>query len=138
MLSDQGYVPVICSVAIGQDGKTYNVNADHAAGAVAAALGAAKLIVLTDIAGLLRDRKDPASVISQLDTRAAADMIATGQAEKGMIPKLEACIAAVAAGVKRAHLIDGRQPHSILVELFSDAGVGTMIVPPPPSWMADN
>jgi acetylglutamate kinase len=138
MLSDQGYVPVICSVAIGQDGKTYNINADHAAGAVAAALGASKLMILTDIEGLLEDKDDPNSLVSQIDTRAALDMIAAGKAERGMIPKLEACVAAVQSGVERAHLIDGRQAHSMLVEIFTNSGVGTMIVPPAPWKTTEN
>lgn len=131
MLADQGYVPVVCSIAIGQHGETLNTNADHAAGAVAAEMKAAKLIVLTDVEGLLEDQHDPRSLFSVVEASIAREMLANGKAAKGMIPKLEACVAAVQSGVERAHLIDGRQPHSMLVELFTDAGVGTMIVPNP-------
>jgi acetylglutamate kinase len=131
MLADQGYVPVICSVAIGQDGHTYNVNADHAAGAIAAAMKATKLIVLTDVEGLYSDLNDKSTLISQLQVGEAAEMIANGQAAKGMIPKLEACAAAVQSGVERAHLINGSRPHTVLIEIFTDAGLGTMITPNP-------
>jgi acetylglutamate kinase len=127
LLTDNGYVPVICSVAVGDDGETYNVNADHAAGAVAVALGATKLIVLTDIEGVRADPSDPSSLINEMDTARARAMIASGAADKGMIPKLEACIEALEGGVERAHLIDGRVPHALLVEVFTDTGVGTMI-----------
>lgn len=127
LLADNGYVPVVSSVAIGEDGESYNVNADHAAGAIAAALGAEKLIVLTDVEGVYRDFADKSSLISELTLSEARAMIADGRAEKGMIPKLEACILAVEGGVERAHLIDGRRPHSVLVELFTDAGIGTMV-----------
>lgn len=132
MLVDQGYVPVICSVAIGQEGETYNVNADHAAGAIAATVRAAKLIVLTDVEGLYENLEDKKTLISELEVSAANDLISSGKAASGMIPKLEACIAAVQSGVERAHLIDGRLAHSMLIEMFTDAGLGTMIVPNPP------
>jgi len=131
MLADQGYVPVICSVAIGQDGATYNVNADHVAGAIAAEMKAAKLIVLTDTEGVYGDLENPHSLLSVLEISSAREMLASGKAAKGMIPKLEACISAVQSGVPRAHLIDGRQSHSMLIEMFTDAGAGTMIVPNP-------
>lgn len=127
LLADQDYVPVISSVAIGEDGESYNVNADHAAGALAAEVKAVKLIVLTDVEGLYRDFQDKASLISELDVAGAKEMIASGAAEKGMIPKLEACVTAIEGGVERAHLIDGRQPHAILIEVFTDTGIGTMI-----------
>jgi acetylglutamate kinase len=127
LLADQDYVPVISTVAIGEDGESYNVNADHAAGALAAEVKAAKLIVLTDVEGLYRDFADKGSLISELDIAGAKGMIASGAAEKGMIPKLEACITAIEGGVERAHLIDGRQPHAILIEVFTDTGIGTMI-----------
>jgi acetylglutamate kinase len=129
MLSDQGYVPVICSVAAGEDGQTYNVNADHAAGAVAAALKAEKLMVLTDVPGVFADVADPSSLISELDVQDAISLIASGKAGSGMIPKLEACVAAVQSGVSRAHLIDGREPHSLLIEILTDSGIGTMVTP---------
>ena len=127
LLSENGYVPVVSSVAIGPDGASYNVNADHVAGHIAAAVGAAKLVLLTDVEGLYADYADKASLIQRMDTDRASEMIASGAAERGMIPKLEACIAAIEGGVTRAHLIDGRQPHSLLIEIFTDTGIGTMI-----------
>ena len=127
MLGEQGYVPVICSVAIGSDGASYNVNADHVAGHIAAAVGAAKLVILTDVEGLYRDYKDKSTLINEMDTQEADEMIATGAADRGMIPKLEACITAIEGGVPRAHLIDGRQPHSLLIEIFTNTGIGTMV-----------
>jgi acetylglutamate kinase len=129
MLSDQGYVPVICSVAEGEDGQTYKVDADHAAGAVASALEAEKLIVLNDHAGLYSDAEDPGTLVSELDVQDALGLIASGKPGPDMKPKLEACVAAVQSGVARAHLIDGRQPHSLLIEILTDAGVGTMVTP---------
>ncbi len=127
LLSEQGYVPVISSVAIGPDGESYNVNADHVAGHIAAAVGAAKLVVLTDVEGLYADYADKSSLIHEMDIARAEQMIAGGAADRGMIPKLEACITAVEAGVERAHLIDGRLPHALLIEIFTDTGIGTMI-----------
>jgi acetylglutamate kinase len=129
LLADNGYVPVISSVAIGEDGESYNVNADHAAGAIAAEVKAAKLIVLTDVEGLYRDFSDKGSLISEMSAHQAREMVASGAAEKGMIPKLEACVTALEGGVERAHLIDGRQSHAILIEVFTDTGIGTMITP---------
>ena len=127
LLGEQGYIPVISSVAIGPDGESYNVNADHVAGHIAAAVGAAKLVVLTDVEGLYADYSDKSSLISEMDGAQAEAMIASGAAERGMIPKLEACIVAVEGGVPRAHLIDGRLPHALLIEIFTDAGIGTMV-----------
>ncbi len=127
LLSEQGYIPVISSVAIGPDGESYNVNADHVAGHIAAALRAAKLVILTDVEGLYADYSDKSTLIHEMDLERADEMIATGAAEWGMIPKLEACITAVEGGVPRAHLIDGRQPHALLIEIFTDTGIGTMI-----------
>lgn len=129
VLSSAGYVPVISSVAIGEDGQSYNVNADHAAGAIAAALKAEKLIVLTDVPGVLANVNDPASLISEMSIAEAEDLLRNGKAESGMAPKLEACITALRGGVQRAHIIDGRQPHAILMEVFTDRGVGTMVKP---------
>lgn len=127
LLVGQGYIPVISSVAIGEDGESYNVNADHAAGAIAAAVGAEKLVILTDVEGIYADYPDRSTLISEMDTARAREMLETGRAEKGMIPKLEACITALAGGVSRAHLIDGRHPHALLIEIFTDTGVGTMV-----------
>jgi acetylglutamate kinase len=129
VLAAAGYIPVISSVAIGEDGESYNVNADHAAGAIAAALCAEKLIVLTDVPGVLANLKDPTSLISEMSVAQAEELLRNGKAESGMAPKLEACITALRSGVQRAHIIDGRQPHAILMEVFTDHGVGTMIKP---------
>jgi acetylglutamate kinase len=129
VLAAAGYIPVISSVAIGEDGESYNVNADHAAGAIAAALCAEKLIVLTDVPGVLANLNDPTSLISEMSVAQAEELLRNGKAESGMAPKLEACIAALRSGVQRAHIIDGRQPHAILMEVFTDHGVGTMIKP---------
>ncbi len=129
VLAAAGYIPVISSVAIGEDGESYNVNADHAAGAIAAALCAEKLIVLTDVPGVLANLNDPTSLISEMSFVQAEELLRNGKAESGMAPKLEACITALRGGVQRAHIIDGRQPHAILMEVFTDHGVGTMIKP---------
>jgi acetylglutamate kinase len=124
-----GYIPVICNIAAGRGGETYNVNADHVAGRLAAELRAAKLVLLTDVRGILEDVSDPASLRSQLTAAEARDWIDQGRVDRGMIPKVEACLMALEGGVPRTHVLDGRTPHSILTELFSDAGSGTMIVP---------
>jgi acetylglutamate kinase len=119
------YIPVIASVGADRDGNSYNVNADEAAGAVAGALAAHKVIFLTDVAGWLGDSGDPASLIGQ----ASAEQVrrALADVRGGMRPKLEACVEAIDAGVGAAHILDGRVPHSLLLELFTDAGVGTKI-----------
>jgi acetylglutamate kinase len=123
----QDYIPVVASVGADRDGNSYNVNADDAAGAVARALGAYKIMFLTDVAGWLRDRDDPASVVSE----AAAEEVekALGGVAGGMRPKLAACLEAIHGGVSFAHIVDGRVPHSLLLELFTDAGQGTKIGP---------
>ncbi len=126
-LTAAGYVPVISSVAIGQDGASYNVNADTAAGELAVALGAKKLILMTDVEGLYRDFNDKSSLISELTAAEARRMVNSGAIDAGMIPKLEACVDSVEDGVERAHIIDGRRPHSLLIEIFTDSGIGTMI-----------
>ena len=129
-----GRVPVVSSVARGVHGEVYNVNADTAAAALAVALGAAKLVVLTDVEGLYPDWRggDGASrgeVISQLSAAELAAMLPGLSA--GMIPKMEACLRAVRGGVPQAHVLDGRLPHSVLLEIFTDSGIGTMVVPDP-------
>jgi acetylglutamate kinase len=136
LLAD-GRIPVVSSVAAGQDGQTYNVNADTAAAALAVALGAAKLVVLTDVVGLYRDWPSsadgapagtaPADVISQL-TAGELERLLPGLSA-GMIPKMEACLTAVRGGVPQAHVLDGRLSHAILLEIFTDAGIGTMVLP---------
>jgi acetylglutamate kinase len=124
-----GYIPVICSVAVGENGESYNINADHVAGKLAAELRAEKLLLLTDVRGILDDVADPDSLLSELPASRAAELIRIGRVDRGMIPKVEACLMALAGGVPRAHILDGRAPHSLLTELFTDQGIGTMIVP---------
>ena len=124
-----GYIPVISSVAVGADGASYNINADTAASALAVALGAEKLILLTDVEGLYRDFADKSSLLSDLPTTEARALLESGTVDRGMIPKLEACVEAVEDGVPRAHIIDGRRPHALLIEVFTDAGIGTMVRP---------
>ncbi|MBI5707251.1 MAG: acetylglutamate kinase [Armatimonadetes bacterium] len=126
-LTASGYIPIVCSVAPGQEGGTYNVNADLAAGALAAALKAEKLIVMTDVEGVLKEYPNKESLLSRISSDEAKEMIASGAAGEGMIPKLQSCLDALAGGVHSAHIIDGRRPHSLLVEVFTDAGIGTMI-----------
>jgi acetylglutamate kinase len=123
----QDYIPVIASIGADREGNSYNVNADEAAGAVARALGAYKVMFLTDVAGWLRDPSDPESVVSE----AGADDVEAvlGQVAGGMRPKLAACLDAIYGGVSFAHIVDGRVPHSLLLELFTDAGIGTKIRP---------
>jgi acetylglutamate kinase len=122
-----GRIPVVAGVAPDIDGTVYNINADSAAAALASALGAAKLVVLTDVEGLFANWPDRESVISEL-TAAELEPLLPGLAS-GMAPKMEACLRAVRAGVPRAHVIDGRVPHSVLLEVFTSEGVGTMVVP---------
>lgn len=123
-----GYIPVISTVAAGADGeKCYNINADTAAAQIAAALGAEKLIILTDVLGLMRDINDPESLISKCRVSEVPVLVKEGVIKGGMIPKLQCCVEAVRRGVTRAHILDGRIEHSVLIELLTDAGVGTMI-----------
>lgn len=129
VLSEAGYLPVVASIGIGAEGESYNLNADHAAGALAAALGASKLILLTDVRGVYRGTGDAKSLISVLRTREADQLIRDGVISRGMIPKVQACLEAIAAGVTSAHIIGGTLPHALLVELFTEEGVGTMLVP---------
>ena len=128
-LLERGYVPVISSVAATpEDGKAHNINADTVAGEIAASLEAEKLVLLTDTPGILRDRDDPASLIRQLRLSEARQLIHDGVVAGGMTPKTECCIRALAQGVAAAHIIDGRVPHALLLEVFTDAGIGTMVV----------
>lgn len=128
ILSKEGYIPVISSIGVGLDGESYNINADVVAGEIAAALKADKLIVLTDVEGIFADPSDPSSLISTLEIEAARSLIDQGVISKGMIPKVEACMKAVESGVSRTHIVDGRRLHSILLEIFTDQGIGTMVV----------
>ncbi|MFM7311881.1 MAG: acetylglutamate kinase, partial [Cyanobium sp.] len=126
-LLDAGYIPVISSVAADRDGQAHNINADTVAGELAAALQAEKLILLTDTPGILRDREDPASLIRSVSLSGARELIAAGVVAGGMTPKTECCIRALAQGVSAAHIVDGRTPHALLLEVFTDAGIGTMV-----------
>lgn len=127
ILAGEGYIPVISSVAIGPDGESLNVNADHIAGEIASAVGAAKLVMLTDVKGIFDDKDDPSTLCSALSQKEAGGMIASGKIDTGMIPKVEACMTALAGGVERTHIIDGTLPHALLMEIFTDTGIGTMI-----------
>ena len=123
-----GYIPVVSTVAQGVDADTaYNINADTAAAKLAEALGAEKLILLTDVRGLLRDPKDEETLIHVVRTGEVPELIATGVITGGMIPKMECAVDAITGGVERVHILDGRIPHSILIELLSDEGIGTML-----------
>ncbi|MCY2964822.1 MAG: acetylglutamate kinase [Planctomycetota bacterium] len=126
---DSGKIPVIPSVAVDWAGQRYNVNADTAAAAVARSLDAEKLIFLSDVSGILRDRTDPTSLVSNLTETECRGLIADGTIHSGMVPKVDAALDALRAGVKKVHIVDGRMPHSLLLEIFSDQGIGTEIVP---------
>ena len=128
-LLEAGRIPVVSTIApdLDVDGQVLNVNADTAAAALAAALGARKLVVLTDVEGVYADWPDRASLLSELSVSAAKRLLRT--VDTGMIPKLEACVRAVEDGVPQAHVVDGRQPHSLLLEVFTSEGIGTMVVP---------
>ena len=128
-LLEQRLIPVVATIGADELGQAYNVNADTAAGALAQALRAAKLIYLTDIDGLRRDVADPASLISRLTATELAEIVADGSIGAGMIPKVASCLQAVRGGVGQAHILDGRRPHALLLEVFTDAGVGTMVTP---------
>jgi acetylglutamate kinase len=130
-LQSEGYVPVVAPLARGEDGNTYNLNADTAAGALAEALGALKVIYLTDVEGLYRDLGDKDSLIARIIVSDLSKLIQSGSASAGMIPKLRSCIAAVEGGVERAHILDGRMQHALLLEVFTPEGIGTMITMEP-------
>ena len=123
---NSGYIPVIATVAGGTEGEVYNINADIAASAIAAKLNAKKLILMTDVRGLLRDKDDEDTLISVVNVSEVPRLKNEGIISGGMIPKIDCCVEAVRQGVDRAHILDGRIPHSILIELFSDEGIGTM------------
>ncbi|HHX59925.1 MAG TPA: acetylglutamate kinase [Epulopiscium sp.] len=125
---EKNYIPIIATVATGmEDGKPYNINADIAAAKIAAELGAEKLILLTDVPGIMRDIEDKSSLISELKLQEIPSLTMEGILSKGMIPKVDCCVEAIRRGVKKAHIIDGTVPHSLLLEIFSDEGIGTMI-----------
>ncbi|MBD2136699.1 acetylglutamate kinase [Anabaena sp. FACHB-1237] len=127
-LASNGYIPVVSSVAADETGQAYNINADTVAGEIAAALGAEKLILLTDTRGILTDYKDQSTLIPKVDIREARELISDGIVSGGMIPKVNCCVRSLAQGVKAAHIIDGRIPHALLLEIFTDVGIGTMIL----------
>ncbi|MCH2049264.1 MAG: acetylglutamate kinase [Trichodesmium sp. ALOHA_ZT_67] len=127
-LVDNGYIPVVSSVATDEQGQAYNLNADTVAGEIAAAMEAEKLILLTDTAGILEDYHNPDSLIVKLDIQEARELIEKGIVSGGMIPKVNCCVRSLAQGVRAAHILDGRVPHVLLQEILTDTGVGSMIV----------
>ncbi len=129
VLLDNGYIPVVSPVASDLAGKVYNLNADTVAGDIAAALKAKKLIMLTDVPGILRDPSDPSSLVRTMRVSELEEMMNSGTIVGGMKPKVEAVIRALRGGVEKAHVIDGSKPHAILLELFTKEGIGTMVVP---------
>ena len=124
---DKGYIPVVSTVGCDTQGHVYNINADTAAAKLAVALGAEKLILLTDVRGLLRNPRDEETLIHVVHTYDVPGLVAQGIISGGMIPKMECCVDAIAGGVERVHILDGRIPHSILIELLSDEGIGTIL-----------
>lgn len=133
-LIHSGHIPVVSSVGADETGQAYNINADTVAGELAAGLAAEKLILLTDTAGILRDYKDLSTLIPQLDIHEARRLIESGVVSGGMIPKVQCCVRSLAQGVRAAHILDGRIPHALLLEIFSDAGIGSMIVASEVGW----
>jgi len=127
-LLEKGYIPVISTVGCGENGEIYNINADTAAARIAGALGAESFISMTDIAGLLRDKDDVSTLIPRVAVSEAPQLVRDGIISGGMIPKVDCCIEAIRRGVKKVFIIDGRVPHSILIEMLTDAGIGTMFV----------
>ncbi len=129
MFEQNDVVPVISPIGVDQSGQTYNINADTVAAAIAGALQADKFILLTDVRGVLRDRNDESSLIESVQLDEIEQLISAGVVGGGMIPKVRACLDALRGGAKKTHILDGRQPHSLLLELFTDRGIGTQIVP---------
>ena len=127
-LLEKGYIPVISTVGCDRDGNTYNINGDTAAACIAGALGAERLIMMTDIAGVLRDKDDPGTLIPSITISEAVKLFEQGVISGGMIPKVDCCIDAIHRGVKKAIIMDGRVPHSILMEILTDEGAGTMVL----------
>ena len=125
---DRGYIPVIATLGCGGDGTVYNINADVAAARIAAELGAENLVSMTDVRGLLRDRTDEGTLIPEVRVSDVPQLVRQGIIQGGMIPKVECCVEAVRRGVRRAFIIDGRIPHSLLIELMTNEGIGTMFV----------
>jgi len=126
-LYDKQFVPVISTIGVDENGQSFNINADEAAAAIAKGIGATKLIIMSNIPGILKDINDEDSVISELSIEEAKNLVKSDSISAGMIPKIQSCIDAVDGGVERAHIIDGRQDHSVLLELYTNFGIGTMI-----------
>jgi acetylglutamate kinase len=125
----QDLIPVVATIGSDATGQAYNINADTGAGAIASALGATKLVYLTDVEGVRRDKGDAASLISAISCDQLELLLADGSIGEGMIPKVVSCLRAVRGGVGRAHILDGRVPHALLLEIFTNEGVGTMVSP---------
>ncbi len=126
-LLEKGYIPVVSTIGCDQQGNVYNINGDTAAAYIAGAMGAERLIMMTDIAGILRDKDDPSTLISSVTIKEATQLFQQGVISGGMIPKVDCCIEAVYRGVKNVVIMDGRVPHSILMEILTDEGAGTMV-----------
>ena len=126
-LLDNGYIPVISTIGCDKEGNAYNINGDTAAAYIAGALNAKRLIAMTDIAGILRDKNDPSTLISSVKTSEIPQLLADGTINGGMIPKVECCVEAINQGVQKVIIMDGRVPHSILMEILTDEGAGTMV-----------
>ena len=126
-LLERGYIPVISTIGCDREGNAYNINGDTAAAYIAGALGAERLIMMTDIAGILRDKDDPSTLISEVSVSEAAQLREEGVISGGMIPKVDCCVKAIECGVKNVVIMDGRVPHSILMELLTDEGAGTLV-----------
>lgn len=127
ILEEEGFIPVISSIGVDEEGNTYNINADYVAGEIAAALNADKFVLMTDITGLMKDINNPKSLINSISQEEIENMINDGTISGGMIPKVDACLTAIKKGAQKVHIIDGRIRHAILLELFTDEGIGTMI-----------
>ena len=129
ILLEKNYIPVIATVGVDKEGIRYNINADTVAGQIAISLQAGKLIYLSDVEGIFKDFKDPTSLISSLPINQAKELIKSGQIQKGMIPKVDSAVQALEGGVNKVHFLNGKRAHSVLLELFTDSGIGTEIIP---------
>ena len=125
---DENFIPVISPIETDSEGNTYNINADYAASSIAGALNSQKLVFMTDVDGIMKDKDDPESLIKKLSEDEAVKLIKDGVISSGMIPKTECCLYALKKGVKSVHVLDGRIPHSILLEIFTEEGIGTMLL----------
>lgn len=128
LLTREGFIPVVSPIGVGEDGQTYNINADFVAAEVAVAVAARKLVLLTDVRGIMRDPKNPATLIPTIRVGEVEGLIREGIIQGGMIPKVRAALRALEGGVRKTHILDGRVPHCLLLEMFTDAGIGTEIV----------